>query len=255
MVRLHAMSLAIYQSYQLSSDWIILTDGTAFSSALRVPEGETRRYHENLLHLRNKLDIGRAVNFVNFVDLARLLGTSSDSWTECLTHIEARLSVLGDELAVAPLLSNLRRGMKRNVNLRDLRDDLTWEAWWEILHQPTEEGVAQSLRGKWQEVDEVCRLSALRYAAFNLASKWFLLDSALFPNAIRATIHPKRGQLAVPRIGSEFPWNGTAFVGGAKVNVASVGCRPIHEIGAKGRPIIRHVDADGEHVLFTSFAD
>jgi pyoverdine/dityrosine biosynthesis protein Dit1 len=252
MIRLHAMSLAIYQSYQMSSDWLILTDGSAFSSALRVPDDKVRAYHENLLHLRNRLDIGRSVHFLNYLDVAELAAPTRSAWQDAILHLERRLLALSQG-PIAESINSLALGMRRNVDLTDMRDGMSWFDWWDVLHGNAATLVAPRLRKKWLEVSDVCSGAALQYAAFNLATKWFQVDSALFPNRIRATIHAKRGQLAVPKIGSEFPWNGTAFVGGVRPNVSSVGCRAIHDIGKGGRRIKPHVDADGQHVLYVSY--
>ncbi|MEV8375194.1 L-tyrosine/L-tryptophan isonitrile synthase family protein [Kribbella sp. NPDC056861] len=251
LIRLHTLSVAIYQTYHMGADWLILTDGSAFSDALRVSESETRDYQERLRTLRNTLDIGRAVSFVNFWDLRRFVDQPEGYWHRLLAHVFDTLSlgILDQDAAVDPL-AVLTRGMKRNVNLKDLRGDTSWEDWWNVLHSSRDHAGAGQV-DLWDEVDRVCRESAIKYAAFNLASKWVDLERHTFPTSIRATIHAKRGQLAVPKIGSEFPWNGTAFINDERVGVRSVSCRPLHELAAQGIPIVPYRDETGR-ILFVS---
>lgn len=254
LARLHTLSIAIYQSYQMSSDWLVLTDGSAFSKALRVPESEVGAYHENLLHLRNKLDVGRSVHLVDYQSLCRQSAPSDADWDNTLQVIEDAIAEVSKESG-EQLLTNLEWGMRRNVNLNDLREGRSWSEWWAVLHTADADGLPSNLRQVWTEVSEICRVSAVQYAAFNLTAKWFKVDEVLFPSRIRATIHAKPSQIAVPKIGSEFPWNGTAFLGGSRANVPSVSCKALHEIAASGRPIRPYVDVDGQHVLYVRYDD
>lgn len=250
-MRLHTLAVAIYQTYHIGAEWIILTDGTAFCDALRVKEEDTRVYQENLRKLRNRLDLGRAISFVNFRDLARFFDHPSGYWAALLEYLEGALAELASSSLTSGALDLLVRGMKRNVNLTDLRGNCSWADWWSVLHDDRDQ-VKRGLLELWDEVNTTCSGSALKYAAFNLATKWVNFERQIFPEAIRATIHAKRGQIAVPRIGSEFPWNGVAFVSGPKIGVDTVTCKALHEFGTDTRRPVPYVDNAGR-VLFMSY--
>lgn len=243
LIRLHVLATSIYQVYQLGADWLVLSDGHAFADALRVDPREVQAYSQRLRGLRDHLDLGRGVSIIDYLDLVKFVDTPKGYWDSVNDRIEDVLTSLKDPAAVGAL-GRLKIGMKRNVDLRDVADGCTGEDWWEILHSDRDH-IPRRLLATWNHVERVCSVSAIKYAVFNIASKWTSLERNVFPQSIRATVHAKVGQVAIPKMGTEFPWNGTALVSGGHIGPDTLTTRSLKEIAMKGRPVTPHVDRDG----------
>ncbi len=250
LVRLHTLAVAIYQVYQVGAEWLIVQDGHVFERALRIDRKEVDLYKWRLRIIRDDMDIGRAISFVDFEDVIRLRGYNKTTWTNLIKGIKLSVYDLLKHPNFSNISTSLKLGMKRNANFLDLIKNYSWSDRWHLLYSKWE-SVPSQLEEAWKEVDRIAFECAVEYASFSVAAAWAGLLTDVFPDAIRATVHAKSNQLAIPRMGTEFPWNSLGFVGSAKINSSSVTCKSLVQLDVS-REAIRHLDEAGAF-LFCSY--
>ena len=73
--------------------------------------------------------------------------------------------------------------------------------------------------------------AALEYAATNVSLRMYQVVSRVFQDHFRATIHPKPGQIGVPRSGSTVAWNGIGVWNPAQAFPEGIQARMFGELG------------------------
>jgi hypothetical protein len=205
----------MYQAHPFGVDWIIASDGGAYAKILRVDEGRVRDYLSRLVRYRNMMGLQRTVHIIELGEMCHRL-RSNDAGDQIFGQtMQIIAEDLGKELASGnnQLMASMHvlvRGMRWNVNIIDKTDGLGWEELWSLMNADTSAEVPPPLRAAWKEVDSVVSQSALEYAAFNLAVRYHDLYRKFLPGALRATVHAKESEVAVPRLGDVYPWNGVA---------------------------------------------
>jgi len=213
--RLHALALAISQVHPYGAEWIIVSDGVTYAPIFAVPEEEARRYRLSLQDFRNRLNLQNTLHFLDLSDMASRLPNFS-ALVEDIEGKLRKLTATGDD---AERLEVLARGISWNLSTREYLDEYEPAELWSVLtsSQPSAmPHVSERLR---TEIVERSRNAAIRYAAFNMAFSHVQLLERFLPGAIRATVHPKPGQVALPRLGDVYPWNGVGVRTPAAGNV------------------------------------
>jgi len=219
LIRLHTQVLAVYQVHPYGADWVIVSDGSAFAPFFYIEEAKADAYARRLRRFRDSLNLQGTVSILDLKDLTRRLVSANhgtDVFQSTAGHIEKwlRERVIRDGGAPAEHFQTLVRGMKWNVNSRSWADRYGWERFWPVLNEPAPDSVPADMRSAWTEIHSLTTDTAFQYAAFNLALRYHDAFGKLLPTMIRATVHPKKGQLAAPWVGREHerPWNGVPLV-------------------------------------------
>ncbi len=249
LIRLHTLSMAMYQVHPFGADWIILSDGLAYASILRIDPDDCKLYFEKLRYFRNLLDIGGSVSILDLKTLTeRLVSDSGNAniFREAMAVIADMIRSAKDEdPQMRPAFDVLKRGMKRNMNLQDLCGGVPWVDWWQVIHSSQLDELDSSMVALWREVDDLATDTAVEYAAFNLCIRYLSVIDRILPGTLRATVHPKPNQIAVPSLGREFPWNAMAVVKGPGVTIDSLESMPLHRLGPIDAQVTRHNSANG----------
>ena len=218
LVRLHTLSLALYQVHPHGADWVLVCDGNAYADIFGVSNRSAEQYRQAIVSWRNRLNLQGTVSIIDLTDLAARIngGPLGEEPFGPFEQVQAAImraiievSSGGDE-SIVQALGVLRRGMTWNLNLRDYLNRLTPEELWQVAKSIPRDGEPAHVKRVRQEVQERSHNAAVRYAAFNLTLRHFDAFNSFLPYTVRATIHPKEGQLAVPSLGNVFPWNGVA---------------------------------------------
>jgi hypothetical protein len=215
LIRLHCLSLAMYQVHAYGADWTIVSDGLAYAGIFNVRESDAEGYIERLLAWRRHLNLQGSVRVVDLLDLSRRL-VSKDRGAEIFNSTYAAVASMVADFSRAEG-SDLReafrvlvRGMKWNMNSRDLSED--WADLWSAIQSDDGHGLAPGAEAVWSELNARSERAAVQYAAFNLSLRYHDALHRLLPDSVRATVHAKAGQLAVPELGSVAPWNGVGVL-------------------------------------------
>jgi hypothetical protein len=208
--RLHAWKLATYRLLPGGGHVVCLCDGTLYADALGVPVRDAVRYLDALRRVRDSLDLARSVSLVDLRQVAENVAEAVGLrfWDEVEATAE-RLRALVADRRCRELFESLIVGMRWNVSPTAIECSDRRE-----LSEVLEAAPARLLRvGAAEPTSASGRLlhASLRYAAINLVLRWLDPIRRAFPEFVRFTMHPKPGQLALPRLGRVHPWNGVAF--------------------------------------------
>lgn len=241
LIRLHALAISLYTVHPYGVDWIIVTDGDVYEPILGYPYGSAKRYANRLREIRYDLNIQGSISFIPLSDLLSRYGGDGEA--------EAGIGDIYDALKAddspegRQALSTLARGLLWNYASRQATDALSRQGAWQLLNgiEPQTSQIELSLR---QELTAKANDASLQYAAVNLFLKQESVIRRFFPQALRATVHPKPGQIALPQLGSVFPWNGVGVLTSGSGRV-DIGVTPLHALRRRGVRVSRFVDAAG----------
>lgn len=215
-VRMHVLALAFYQVHAHGADFLLISDGRTYAPTFGVSVEESEAYLEGLIHWRSELNLDATIHIVDLADLVdRCNGTTcalgADPFTDVQRRIRGVLDSNQTDTEFVGVLAVLRRGMRWNLDMRRYLKSIDAAQLWAVARGSGGENVSRAASLVAEELDVRAAQAALEYASFNLTMKYLSLLSAFLPRTVRATIHPKPGQVAVPSMGSVFPWNGIAM--------------------------------------------
>jgi pyoverdine/dityrosine biosynthesis protein Dit1 len=245
LVRLHCLVLALYQVHPYGADWVIISDGPAYSSILDVPEDQVMMYRRRLVDFRNLLNMQSTVSVLDLKEMTERLSSKergTQIFTATVDHIRRCLARLirNGHADIEKAFSVLTRGMQWNMNHKRVCSKVEWEPLWALLNAETKQDCPESLHDLWGVVRQRSTDAALGYAAFNLSLKLHNVVSCVLPSALRGTIHPKADQIAVPRLGDEYPWNGVGVVRSTEYSASAVSVSALYRLLRQGNEIVPH---------------
>lgn len=236
LIRLHALTLALFQLVPHGVDWIVLSDGVPYHEIFRVDLSDVLTYRNRLQSLRTRLNL---TGSVHVLDLQHLVDCYVDEQGQPYVEAYAKdaatklyaMTTENDE-DVWRAMAVLKRGIKWNMRLRDILLPFEWERSWEILNTDQPADLYGAELETWQRLDELATSAAVRYAAINIGLRTSKLLSTMLPLHVRATAHAKLGQVAIPQLGDVFPWNGIGVADRAnfETRLATAEAVPLFEL-------------------------
>lgn len=211
---LHTLALALYQVHPFGADWVVLADGELYAELFGVEREEARAYRERLRAFRNELNMQGTVSILDLREVIDSFrgAVGGERFDNGLERVRGALREWVDATdAVGDAFRVLVDGMRWNLASRDLLDPYPPETIWDLLTAESSDSLDAALGGCWEELHQRAVCAAIEYAAVNLMLRRFDLLNATFPGSMRATVHPKSGQLAIRAHGSAYPWNAVAF--------------------------------------------
>lgn len=228
LIRLHAIALALYQIYSFGVEWIIASDSVAYAPIFGIDRTHAATYRERLREYRQRLNLGSTIHILDLDDLTQRL----DGFSETFEAIHSELVTLVTHPDVTLRFAKLVRDMRWNMSTRHLLKKYEWIDLWTLLNGRTDPRPEMTKAA--EEIDATSREVALNYASHVLSMKHLDLNRRCFPSAIRATVHPKAGQIAIPHLGVEFPWNGSAVLIDDNLYPGGVCSMELYEIFRQG---------------------
>ena len=223
LIKMHSLALSLFQAYPFGVEWIIVSDGNAYSDIFHIEQDLTMRYQSHLRAFRNRLNLQKSIQIIDMKEMTDRV----EGFHEIRSRINSTLWKLvnaHENRAFEEKIDTLARGMRWNLNTRKYLSAFSEEQLWLGLHitklaeEQLENGV-KKLSGLLRE-DGI--RSAIDYLSYNLAMKWLDVLPNFFPHAFRATVHPKSNQIVLPQISDSYPWNGTALVQGDVLDIKSI---------------------------------
>lgn len=232
LARLHVWKIAVYRVLPGGGHMVCACDGTLYAEALGVPLEQAHRYMADLRLVRDKLDLARTVSFVDLREIAESVARSRgmDFWAlvdACQSELEEALAT--DQIPHEALI-NLVAGMRWNVSSLTISEDPV--EMWSLLAADPKLLVDDAGTGRNPAAQRIVEAS-LRYTSINLVLRHLDPLGFAFPDFMRFTMHAKAGQVAFPRLGSVFPWNGTAVLDSLDAGHHKARVEPLHGILAQ----------------------
>lgn len=244
LIRMHCTALALYQVLPPGADVLVLSDGTLYAPIFRVADRDAKTYLYRVKQLRDALNLRGTVSIIDLRRLIEIYDRGTGTFHKCVEAIEHLLgdAELGIDTDVAQSFDILDTGMRWNLNTR-------------------KSGVSNGVITDWLQGASGAATAALpdrtqvrsiatRYAATNLALRWHQVINRMLPTAVRATMHAKPGQIAFPRLGSVFPWNGVAVVEEGEHEPKNVQIEPLLHAPRKGASLVRRHNVDGKVLYY-----
>ena len=209
--QLHLQALCFFQGHPFGSDFIILSDGKLYADIFGIDVSHVTQYLEKLRFWRNALNLQGSVHIVDLEEcIYRLPETELERFDEMRDRVKTLLldaRRVRESAVLHGAMYSLVAGMKRNVNSSDLLKDEPWDVKVGIIYGDGK-SPDPAIHRLERQLTARASSAAAAYAATNVALRRHGVVQRVFENARRATIHPKPGQIGVPRNGTVYPWNG-----------------------------------------------
>ncbi len=210
MIRLFNLTQVMYQVHPYGVDVVVLTDGELYREIFGVSKETVLNYLNHLKSYRKKLNLQGAVSFICLKELINRSSDDSRAWDIVLAIREnIKKLVNSKNKDIIDIFQALVSGMKWNMNTRKYLNEFNDEQCWKILRLK-ENDVEDEYKDIWHEFNDKAIEAAFEYASINLMLRWTNLIHKFFPDAIRATVHPKLGQFGLAGSSGFFAWNGVA---------------------------------------------
>jgi pyoverdine/dityrosine biosynthesis protein Dit1/RimJ/RimL family protein N-acetyltransferase len=250
LLRLYRTVQAIYQLHPHGADILVLTDGELYQEIFGISKSSVARYVEALKSFRSYLNLQGAVSFISLKDLVDRASVTltSEARTAGATAVQEfireRLEYLsGSDASLRATIEHLISGIKWNHESRQLLKHLTPQESWAVLAGPKEK-VQPELVKCWEDIHQKASVSAISYLSTNLMLRWLELVRLYFPDAVRCTIHAKRGQICLTKPSAAFPWNGVAWTSEWPTSIDHFEVRPwllLNQVGPIRKVTVRSI--------------
>lgn len=257
LVRLHSLSIAFYQVHPFGADWVIASDGMLYSDIFGVTPEVSEHYFRRIKDWRTRLNLHGTVSVLDLKEMISHVASAydDDRYSRDAAHIGnviGNMSVNGSK-QFREAHSVLVRGMRQNLSNRNLITQFGDERAWRIVTAEVKDDFCSDELSARSELEARATIAANRYATENLLLRRYNIINQVWPTALRATVHPKPGQIAVPQLGSCFPWNGVAFVADPKhISPESVTVSRFHELARDYPSLVAHRSIDSGAVMYYS---
>jgi pyoverdine/dityrosine biosynthesis protein Dit1 len=208
MLRLHRLTQIVYQFHPYGADVLVLSDGSVYEDIFEVPTGSSDGYLRRLRFLRQQMNLSGTISFLPLKDLY-------DVVRERVAHVEdfvrRSISELRRDPTTRATFDSLDSGMKRNLSNAEILGELAFD---ERVRSMADSGATEEspmVQAAAKELQHRAVHAANEYAVFNLMMRRLGLIERFFPEAIRGTVHPKRGQFGLNGASGGFAWNGVAW--------------------------------------------
>jgi len=257
LIRLHLLCLAFYQFHPWGVDWLISADGNFYADMFGIDPADADSYLRKLKGERTKLNL---TGTVSIIDLEEIIdhyrsGCEKEFARDRQTIYDKIIDISRKtEGKSAEAFWVLRRGMRQNLSTRFFENEVSEECLWKICNWSELDGDEPDRVIELHElVGEKATEIAVAYAAENILIKRHDVLNKVFPGSIRTTIHAKPGQVAVPQIGTCFPWNGVAYMPEPNSPMASqLEVRRFHELGRATQNLTAYIDPESTKTLYYS---
>jgi pyoverdine/dityrosine biosynthesis protein Dit1 len=239
LTRLHCVALGLNQIHAFDGEILIVSDGRAYANIFGVRESEAAEYLQSLRELRNGLNMQRTVHIIDLKSLIdrvdKIFTLTWDSQRvvglrKIQVHIEDQLEALSrTSEAASAKLAKLGESMIWNIETRSYLSRIATPTLWRAMNFNS----TRLDRSAMEVRDELKSRSwrvGLKYAAFNISLTLSGFWKLMFPASIRATVHAKAGQAAIPKLGRGDPWNAIGVIEDSRLGPDAVRTMPLWKL-------------------------
>ncbi|WP_386175137.1 L-tyrosine/L-tryptophan isonitrile synthase family protein [Sulfitobacter sp. R86518] len=257
LIRLHLLSLAFYQFHPWGVDWLIAADGNFYADMFGIPREQAESYFEKIRLERTAMNLSGTLSILDLEEIMlhyrQGCSTAFDRDKDLILNRIQEISVSDDE-NLSKAFAVLKRGMRQNQSTREFETYVTADELWKICNWESLQGdESENVKGLHRDLEVKATEIAIHYAAENIVLKRHDVLNRVFPDSMRTTIHAKEGQVAVPQLGSCFPWNGVAYIPDPNnFSAKSLQVKRFHDLTRKSPQLVAYKDRISGSTLFYS---
>lgn len=244
LVRLHNVIQALYQVHPYGGTVVVLSDGMLYKDIFHIAEADVEEYQWRLKNYRNNLNIQGDVSIIDLKEMIERANANGEIDT-IISYLE---KMIGKNCVDMECFDSLVQGMKWNMNSKDLLSDLSNEVAWCIIKN-RRDNTDPKYHEQWDEYNKLATQAAIHYSAVNLMLKWTDLIHKFFPEAIRCTVHPKKGQFALT---SNYAWNGVAWSEKWPSSLSDIITKPFFELSQYKKVKLAKFRSNGFPCFYTA---
>jgi pyoverdine/dityrosine biosynthesis protein Dit1 len=215
LIRLYALIACLTEAIpSIGMELIITCDGVIYSDIFGVDRNEVIGYRERIRTYRNLLNLQRLIHILDVADIIKRFDNFDNIQSYIKDHLEKEITnnpIMKEQFLI------LTRGIKFNLNLCPYAEKYNLDFLGRCLNEDVnDEALSHEELDIRREINLKAKDAALKYISLHLAMKYLNIFGRVFPGALRATIHPKPGQIGIAKRGNVFPWNGVPLVSQAE---------------------------------------
>ena len=221
----------------------LVTDGVIYHELFGATFQEAINFRTSLEKLISQMNISDRVRIIDMINLVNRFGSEFDLLKDKIAE-----ELKSPELAHK--MTNLQKGVAPNLNLTETPLEILFH-----LFNSNPDNIPENLQNDfsfWREdIATRSRKTAIGYASTLLAIKKLQIIEKIFPRAIRATVHPKPGQLGLFLVnnGSALgSYHGIPLLkksNGKNINLKNLKIR--YELDVRSRQNVRPVFLKGQN--------
>ncbi|MCQ6530328.1 L-tyrosine/L-tryptophan isonitrile synthase family protein [Bacillus mycoides] len=209
--RLYEFCLAIKYIYPPGAKFIIISDGQIYHDIFGATLYEALYYKEKSIQMIYSLGFE---DNLEMIDMQNLINQRKQEFDDCRKQLrpifEKWWTQKDEDLKILALIN----ATTININMNNVIHDLIQVATKDMMHKFDEAGHIQYIKKVREEIYNQADRAAFEFSLFLYTLKELDLVLGAYPNAIRATVHPKPKQWGIHLVNKEsriFPWHGVAY--------------------------------------------
>ncbi|MDQ6784232.1 MAG: isocyanide synthase family protein [Actinomycetota bacterium] len=197
--------------YEGGARMVIISDGHLYHKMFGISEYEAVEFRDQIKEMISMLGFDRSIEIVDMQDLIRSRQERYDLIWHELEPVFAKWWAQNPD---NERLCSLIKSSAPNINTAgEVTHDLVQMATKDILHETDQDETLANFQKVRDRVRERSEDGAFEFALTLYTLKELNLVEQCYPQAIRATVHPKPGQWGIHLVNRQtrvFPWQGVA---------------------------------------------
>ncbi|MED1302217.1 hypothetical protein BK704_19470 [[Bacillus thuringiensis] serovar konkukian] len=209
--RLYEICLVIQHVYPPGAKFIIISDGQIYHNIFGATLYEALYYKENSIQMIYSLGFE---DKLEMIDMQDLINQRKQEFDDCRNQLRPVFEEWWSQKDKDLKILSLINATTININMNNVINDLIQVTTKDMMHTFDEIGHIQYIKKVREEIYIQANKAAFEFSLFLYTLKELDLVLAAYPNAIRATVHPKPKQWGIHLVNKEsriFPWHGVAY--------------------------------------------
>lgn len=208
--RLYEICITIEKIYPPGAQFVIIADGQVYRKMFGVSLYEALYYRDESIRMLGRLGFN---DKINIVDMQSLIDQRKSEYSLYKKYLFSSFNKWWSQSANEQRL-NLVNASIYNINSMQVTKDLLQLKLKNISYNLDKKVIFRNFANISNQILQKAEKAAFDYAFFLYVLKEMKLVSSAYPEALRATVHPKPGQWGIHLTHSKngiFPWHGIAL--------------------------------------------
>ncbi len=209
--QLYEICKALSSVYEGGARFVIISDGHLYHKMFGISEYEAVEFRDQIKEMISLLGFDESIDVVDMQDLIRF---EQERYNEIRHELEPLFRQWWEQNPENERVQSLVKSSAPNINTAgEVTHDLVQMATKDILHATDEDETLKNFQKVRDRVRDRSEDGAFEFALTLYTLKELGLVERFYPQAIRATVHPKPAQWGIHLVNRQtrvFPWQGVA---------------------------------------------